>query len=97
MGQLLELPNKIYKALSRAGRSRGLTPAEWLALHLNVEESDRDRLLPELTDGLTGVIDSSETQNTRQTAFSTALAEKFRKQGLRNSVTLIDKVCRDAG
>ena len=83
MSQMLELPDEIYEALTNAAREDGLTPAEWLALRLNAEESDRERPLPELTEGLTGVIDSTETQSTRQTAFSTALAEKFRRQVLR--------------
>jgi len=83
MSQMLELPDEVYEALTNAARGDGLTPAEWLALHLNIEVSDRERPLPELTAGLTGVIDSTETQSTRQSAFSTALAEKFRKQGLR--------------
>ncbi|PYS56353.1 MAG: hypothetical protein DMF76_25190 [Acidobacteria bacterium] len=83
MSQTLELPDRIYEALTAAARDNGLTAAEWLALHLHVEEPDRERPLPELTAGLTGVIDSTETQSTHQTPFSTALAEKFRKQGLR--------------
>ena len=83
MSQTLELPDRIYEALTAAAGESGLTPAEWLALQLHVEEPGRERPLPELTAGLTGVIDSTETQSTHQTAFGTALAEKFRKQGLR--------------
>jgi hypothetical protein len=84
MSQTLELPDEIYEALTTAAREDGVTPAEWLATHLQVaDESTQDRPLAELTTGLTGVIDSSETQSTHRTAFSTALAEKFQKQGLR--------------
>jgi len=83
MSQTLELPDRIYEALTAAARDNGLTAAEWLALYLHVEEPDRERPLAELTGRLTGVIDSTGTQGTHQSAFSIALAEKFRKQGLR--------------
>ncbi len=84
MSQKLELPDKVYEALATAAREDGLTPAEWLAIHLHVTDaSTHERPLPELLTGLTGVIDSGETQSTHRTAFSIALAEKFQKQGLR--------------
>ncbi len=83
MSQILELPDKIYEALTAAAREDGLSPAEWLALRLHIEAPGQERPLAELTAGLTGVIDSTEAQGTQRTAFGTALAEKFRKQGLR--------------
>lgn len=84
MSQTLELPDRVFEALATAARGEGLTPAEWLEIHLHVTNAfTHERLLPELLTGLTGVIDSSETQGTHRTAFSIALAEKFQKQGLR--------------
>ena len=84
MSQTLKLSDEVYEALAKAAREDGLTPTEWLAIHLHVAEvSAQERPLPELLTGLTGVVDSSEPQSTHRTAFSTALAEKFRKQGLR--------------
>ena len=85
MSQTLELPDKVYEALTSAARDDGLTPAEWLAIHLHVADaSTQAGPLRELLTGLTGVIDSAEgAQGTHLTAFSMALAEKFQKQGLR--------------
>ncbi len=84
MSQILELPDRVFEALDTAARNDGLTPTEWLAIHLNIADTyTQERLLPELTAGLTGVIDSTEIQSTHPTAFSTALAEKFKRQGLR--------------
>jgi hypothetical protein len=85
MSQTIELPDKVYEALASAAREDGLTPAEWLAIHLQVaDDSTQERALQELLTSLTGAIDSSENcQGIQHTAFSTALAEKFQKQGLR--------------
>ncbi len=84
MGQTLELPDEVYEALARVAREGGVTPAEWLAINLHASDVySQERPLPELLNDLIGSVDSTETQNTHQTAFSIALAEKFRKQGLR--------------
>ena len=84
MSQTLELPDEVYEALAKAAREGGLTPAEWLAINLHTSDAyTQERPLPELLNDLIGSVDSTETQSTHQTAFSTALAEKFRKQGLR--------------
>lgn len=84
MSQKLELPDKIYEALNAAAVSDGLTPAEWLAIQLSMSiESNEERPLSELLTGLVGVVDSTKTHDSSPTPFSTALAEKFRKQGLR--------------
>ena len=78
MSQMLKLSDEVYEALAKAVREDDLTPAEWLATHLHVaERSPQEQSLVELTAGLTGVIDSTDTQSTNQTAFSTALAEEF--------------------
>jgi hypothetical protein len=84
MSQTLELPDEVFEALAKVAREGGVTPAEWLASNLHVSDAyTHERPLPELWNDLIGSVDSTETQNTHQTAFSTALAEKFRKQGLR--------------
>jgi len=84
MSQTLELPDKIYEALTAAARRNGLTAVEWLELQLRTAgESISERPLVELLSGTIGAVDSTEAQKTCQTPFSTALAEKFRKQGLR--------------
>lgn len=84
MSQLLELPDRIYEALTAAARKDGLTAAEWLEIQLRNSAASVDaRPLSELLTGVIGVIDSTEAQKTSRTPFSTVLAEKFRKQGLR--------------
>ena len=84
MSQTLELPDDVYEALVKVARDGGLTPAEWLAINLQTSAVDiQERPLPDLLNDLIGLVDSTEAQSTHQTAFSTALAEKFRKQGLR--------------
>lgn len=84
MSQTLELPDEVYEALAKAAREGGLTPAEWVAINLHTSDAHtQKRPLPELLNDLIGSVDSTETQSTHQTPFSTALAEKFRKQGLR--------------
>jgi hypothetical protein len=84
MSQILELPDKVYEALTAAARKDGLTAAEWLEIQLRASAASVDeRPLSELLAGVIGVVDSTEAQNTSGTSFSTALAEKFRKQGLR--------------
>jgi hypothetical protein len=84
MSQTLELPDEVFEALAKAAREGGVTPAEWLAINLRTSDAySQERPLPELLNNLIGLVDSSETQGTHQTAFSIALAEKFRKQGLR--------------
>jgi hypothetical protein len=85
MSQTLELPDEVFEALAKAAREEGLTPAEWLAINLHTSDAHtQERPLPELFNDLIGSVDSStEIPNTHQTAFSIALAEKFRKQGLR--------------
>jgi hypothetical protein len=84
MSQKLELPDRIYEALTAAARRDGLTAAEWLEIQLRTStESISERPLAELLSGVIGLVDSSKAQNTSSTPFSTALAEKFRKQGLR--------------
>jgi hypothetical protein len=63
----------------------GMTPAKWLAKRLHVSEVEAEaRLLAELLNGLTGIIDRSTAPRIgRQlTSFSIALAEKFVGQGL---------------
>ena len=84
MSQMLELPDDVYEALTTAARTDGLTVVEWLATHLQVaDESTWEKPLSDLLGGLTGVIDSTEAQKTHRTPFSTVLADKFHKQGLR--------------
>jgi hypothetical protein len=84
MSQILELPDRIYEALTAAARRDGLTAAEWLEMQLRVSAASvGERPLSELLAGIIGAVDSTEIQNTCRTPFSTALAEKFRKQGLR--------------
>lgn len=85
MSQTIELPDELFEDLAAAARARGLTAAEWLAIHLRVVDASTEaRPLRELMIGLTAVIDSAEgAQSTHPTAFSMALAEKFQKQGLR--------------
>ncbi len=84
MSQKLELPDKIFEALNIVASRDGLTAAEWLAIQLGVSPgSNEERPLSELLAGLIGVVDSTKTNDPRPTPFSTALAEKFRKQGLR--------------
>ena len=84
MSQTLELPDEVFEALAKAAREGGVTPAEWLAINLRTSDAyTQGRSLSELWNELIGSVDSTETQSTHQTAFSTALAEKFRKQGLR--------------
>ena len=84
MSQTLELPDEVFEALAKAARDGGVTPAEWLAINLPTSDAySQERPLPELLNDLIGSVDSTETQNSHQTAFSIALAEKFRKQGLR--------------
>ena len=84
MSQTLELPDEVYEALAKAAREGGLTPAEWVAINLHTSDAyTQERPLPELWNDLIGSVDSTEAQSTHQTPFSTALAEKFRKQGLR--------------
>lgn len=84
MSQKLELPDKIYEALNAAADRDGLTAAEWLALQLRLSvETSEERPLSELLTGLIGVVDSTKAHESSPTPFSTALAEKFRKQGLR--------------
>jgi hypothetical protein len=84
MSQTLELPDEVFEALAKVAREGGVTPAEWLAINLHSSEaSTQKRPLPELWNDVIGSVDSTKTQSTHQTAFSTALTEKFRKQGLR--------------
>ena len=84
MSQTLELPDEVFEALAKAAREGGVTPAEWLAINLRTSDADtQEHPLPELLNDLIGSVDSTETQSTHQTAFSTVLAEKFRKQGSR--------------
>jgi hypothetical protein len=84
MSQTLELPDEVFEALAKAARDGGVTPAEWLAINLHASDAyTQERPLQELWNDLIGSVDSTETKNTHQTAFSTVLAEKFRKQGLR--------------
>jgi|GEM_PF-4976182 hypothetical protein len=84
MSQILELPDRIYEALAAAARKDGLTAVEWLEIQLlTSSESIDERPLSELLAGIIGVVDSTEAQNIDRTPFSTALGEKFRKQGLR--------------
>jgi hypothetical protein len=84
MSQTLELPDEVFEALAKAASEGGMTPAEWLAINLRTSDAySQERPLPELWNELIGSVDSTETQSTHQTAFSIALAEKFRKQGLR--------------
>jgi len=84
MSQTLELPDRIYEALTAAARRNGLTAAEWLEIQLRAsDESISDQPLVELLSGVVGAVDSTKAQNACRTPYSTALAEKFRKQGLR--------------
>lgn len=84
MSQTIELPDEVFEALAKAAREGGVTPAEWLAINLHTSHAHtRERPLSELWQDLIGSVDSTEIPSTHQTAFSTALAEKFRKQGLR--------------
>ena len=84
MSQKLELPDRIYEALNAAANRDGLTAAEWLAIQLRLSaEPGEERPLSELLTGLIGVVDSSRTDNATPTPLSTALADKFRKQGFR--------------
>jgi hypothetical protein len=84
MSQTLELPDEVFEALAKAAREGGVTPVEWLAINLHASDAyTQERPLQELWNDLIGSIDSTEAQKTYQTAFSIALTEKFRKQGLR--------------
>ena len=84
MSQTLELPDEVFEALAKAASEGGVTPAEWLAISLRTSDAATpEQPLPQLLNDLIGSVDSTETQSSLQTAFSTVLAEKFRKQGLR--------------
>ena len=84
MSQTLELPDRVYEALTAAARRNGLTAAEWLEIQLRASADEmNERPLAELLSRVIGAVDSTEAQNACRTPFSTALAEKFRKQGLR--------------
>ena len=86
MSQQLELPDEIYDALTATARAEGMTPAEWLAKNLSIQEAGTQRRpLTEYLAGLTGVIDSdTEPRPNRQpTPFSSAIAEKLARQGLK--------------
>lgn len=88
MSQKLELPDEIYDALNATARAQGMTPAEWVAKNLCVRDAgNQSRPLSEYLAGLTGVIDSNaEPRASRQpTPFSSTIAEKFAKQGLKKS------------
>lgn len=88
MSQKLELPDEIYDALTATARAQGMTPAEWLAKNLCVyDDESQARPLSGYLAGLTGVIDSNAEPRARRqpTLFSSAIAEKFAKQGLKRS------------
>lgn len=87
MSQKLELPDEIYDALTATARAEGMTPAEWLAKNLSMQQEAgiQRRPLTEYLAGLTGVIDSdTEPRPSRQpTPFSSGIAEKLARQGLK--------------
>lgn len=90
MAQNLQLPDQVFKDLQALAEAGNVTPEEWIAAKVSEERPKEINVLspqplPELLDGLIGMIDSGEAPHTGHPdmLFTKGLVEKYEKQGLK--------------
>jgi hypothetical protein len=54
----ISLPDEIYKGLLSAAHADGVTPADWIAIHLPKGEDETEEFAPATTEHLLGAFDS---------------------------------------
>jgi hypothetical protein len=80
----ITLPETVYYTLLSVAQQQGITPADWIAVHLPLAPP-QEQPLPDLLNDLVGAIDSqAEPPHLFQkTPFGEGIAAKLARQGLR--------------
>ncbi len=87
MTNQVELPDDVYRELTREAEEQKVTVAEWITARLSrapgILDSD-ERPLSEALKGLVGVVDSRADPfyEPRRSTVGDLIAEKFAKQGI---------------